>query len=341
MSDVSRLRGALQGCDAVVHLAGVNRDTDERVDAGNRDLALTLSRALVGTTVQRVVHANSIHAGAPTAFGTSKAFAAEELARGAERVGAGFTDVYLPNIFGQGARPHYNSVVATFCHDLVAGRDPTVREDKALPLLHAQDAADVLHGCLARTDSSTVRPGGTPWLVSEVLDALREISGYAGNGHFPDLSSEMNVALFSTFQSYCFPHRFPFAQTVHRDKRGALYEGVRARHTDSLSFISRTVPGAVRGQHFHRRKIERFLVLEGDAEIRLRRMVTGEEVVFRVSGRRPEAVDMPPLWAHSLKNVGSREALTAFWTNELLDPENSDTHHYPVYDTSVATEAHH
>ncbi len=334
MSDPDDLHRLLRTCDAVVHLAGVNRDADERVSDGNRGLATTLRTALRGTAVRHVVHGNSIHAGGPTAFGTSKAFAAEELARWAAGSGAVFTDVVLPNLFGEGGRPHYNSVVATFCHELAAGRAPQVHEDKVLPLLHAQDAADVLLGALGRTESSVFRPPGEPWSLSALAATLTEIADYAHTGDFPDLSTATRVALFSTFQSACFPQRFPLDRTVHRDHRGSLFESSRARCTDSLSFVSTTVPGAVRGQHYHRRKMERFLVLEGEAEIRLRRLVTGEEVTFRVSGRRPQAVDMPALWAHSLKNVGTGPLVTAFWANELLDPERPDTHRFPVYDVA-------
>ncbi|MGY1719490.1 NAD-dependent epimerase/dehydratase family protein [Blastococcus sp. SYSU DS0552] len=333
MGDPRHLHELLATCDAVVHLAGVNRDTEERVAAGNRDLAQALADALPGTPVRQVVYGNSIHAGAPTAFGTSKAFASEELGRAAAAVGATFSDVVLPNLFGEGGRPHYNSVVATFCSELVAGRTPEVRDDKVIPLLHAQDAADALIDCLVADSSTVVRPQGQDMLVSDLLATLEDISDYARTGHFPDLSSPMKVALFTTFQSYCFPSRFPFASAVHSDDRGVLFETTRARRTDSLSFISTTVPGAVRGQHYHRRKVERFFVIEGDVEIRLRRMVTGEQVQFHVSGRQPQAVDMPTMWAHSLRNVGTGPAVTAFWSNELLDPENPDTYRFPVYET--------
>lgn len=331
MSDPALLNGLLADCDAVLHLAGVNRDTDERVFSGNRDLAIALGAALEGTSVRRIVYGNSIHAGAPTPFGSSKALAAEELARRARQMGAVFHDVVLPNIFGEGGRPHYNSVVATFCAALAAGQEPVVMDDKRLPLLHAQDAADVLLGCLADDTSGEVRPVGEPWLVSDLLQALSEIADYARSGDFPDFSTRTRVALFNTFQSYCFPSAFPLTRTVHSDQRGTLFETTRARRTDSLSFVSTTVPGAVRGQHFHRRKVERFLVVHGEAEIRLRRLVTGEEVVFHVSGRNPQAVDMPTMWAHSLKNVGAEPAVTVFWSNQLLDSQDPDTYPFEVY----------
>lgn len=336
MADAAALAAALEGCDALVHLAGMNRGPEEELAHVNTTLARTVAKALEGSSVRTVLHGNSIHAGTPSAFGRSKAAAADELARGAARAGAAFTDVLLPNVFGEGGRPHYNSVVATFCAELVAGRRPQVIEDREVPLLHAQDAVDVLVGALDGNGGPTLRPAGHRMAVSELLDHLEGMTGYARSGDFPDLSTPFRVALFTTFQSFCFPGSFPLPRTVHSDDRGTLFEAARAGATDTLSFVSTTVPGAVRGEHFHRRKIERFLVVDGEAEIRLRRLVTGEEVTFRVDGRRPQAVDMPTLWAHSLKNVGSGSLTTVFWTNRLLDAADPDTHRHPVYTNGAA-----
>lgn len=330
-SKADGLAALVRDCDAVVHLAGVNRGTPDEVDSGNRWLATTLGGALAGSRVRAVVHGNSIHAGSDSPFGESKAFAAETLARAANHVGAAFTDVVLPNIFGEGGRPHYNSVVATFCHEVAAGNRPSLVDDKALPLLHAQDAADVMIGAMDAPSEGVVRPEGQPVLVSEVLRQLEDMASYRLTGEFPDLSTDFRVALFNTFQSFCFPDAFPLQRETHTDARGSLFESTRAKGTDTLSFLSITVPGAVRGQHFHRRKIERFVVVDGEAEIKLRQMVTGKTVTFAVSGTRPEAVDMPPLWAHSLRNTGDRPLITAFWSNELLNPADPDTYRYPVY----------
>jgi UDP-2-acetamido-2,6-beta-L-arabino-hexul-4-ose reductase len=330
-STPSALEAAVQDCDAVVHLAGVNRGTDADVEEGNRYLAESLADALAGSRVRIVVHGNSVHSGSDTPFGRSKAFAAGHLADASHRAGMAYTDVVLPNIFGEGGRPHYNSFVATFCAELVAGREPSVVLDRELELLAAQDAADVLIGAVEAVLTTELRPRGTETSVAAVLEILRGMTGYAATGEYPELSSPFRVALFHTFQSFCFPDRFPMDRTLNSDPRGTLFETVRARSTDSLSFVSTTRPGAVRGQHFHRRKVERFLVLDGEAEIRLEQVAGTGTVTFRVSGDRPQAVDMPPLWAHAIKNVGASTLVTAFWTNELLDAADPDTHRFCVY----------
>lgn len=331
LSDGHALARALSDCDAVVHLAGVNRGTDAEVSEGNTGLGVRLVEAMRGSRVRSLIYGNSIQSGSPSPFGRSKEAASAALARYAEGAGIVYTDVRLPNLFGEGGRPFYNSVIATFCHQLTSGQRPTVLEDRELPLLHAQDAADELIRHLSASESSVQRPGGRLTPVSEALAMLEGMSGYPVSGDLPELPDTFHTAMFTTFLSFCFPRSFPIARAVHRDARGSLFEVVRARSTDSASFVSTTVPGAVRGQHFHRRKVERFLVVDGEAEIRLRRVGTHEEVAFHVSGAVPQAVDMPTLWAHSLKNTGTTPLTTVFWTNELLDPGNPDTYPYDVY----------
>ena len=85
-----------------------------------------------------------------------------------------------------------------------------------------------------------------------------------------------------------------------------------------------------RGEHFHLRKIERFVVLAGQATITLRRVFSHETVAFSVSGVRPCIVDMPTLWAHKITNTGSSHLTTLFWTHELFDPSRPDTYSDPV-----------
>jgi len=111
---------------------------------------------------------------------------------------------------------------------------------------------------------------------------------------------------------------------VHADPRGELFETVRAHGGTGQAFVSTTVPGATRGDHYHLSKVERFFVLKGEAEISLRRLLHDEVVTFRVSGERPGFVDMPTMWVHNITNVGDSELVTLFWADQLLDPVNPD-----------------
>ena len=117
---------------------------------------------------------------------------------------------------------------------------------------------------------------------------------------------------------------FPIAPKVHSDQRGDLMETVRSHGGTGQSFVSTTLPGQMRGDHYHLHKVERFFVLKGEAEISLRRLRHDDVVTFRMSGARPAFVDMPTLWVHNIRNVGEAELITVFWADQLLDPENPD-----------------
>ncbi len=71
-------------------------------------------------------------------------------------------------------------------------------------------------------------------------------------------------------------------------------------------------------------------MLEGEAVIRIRRVLGKEVWEYRVDGRVPAAVDMPTLHTHSIENVGARPLLTLFWTHDIFEPSAPDTYADPV-----------
>ena len=96
------------------------------------------------------------------------------------------------------------------------------------------------------------------------------------------------------------------------------------------TFASWTEPGVERGNHYHRHKMERFLVLSGQAKICIRRLFDSTVHSFNVSGDKPMAIDMPTLHTHSIINTGDEPLLTLFWAHEIFDPEYPDTYAHNV-----------
>lgn len=317
---------AIDSSERLIHLAGVNRGSDAEVRDGNIGFAAQLADVLrnVPTPPLEVVYANTVQAGNDSVYGQAKAEAAEVLRTAAEKAGARFTDVLLPNLFGEHGRPFYNSVVATFCHLLHTGEVPTVVDDKELSLLHAQKAADVLLGTVALRDMDSLT---TPRKVSAILNQLQTIAETYRNGDIPAVASPFDLDLFNTYRSFRLEqaHELPFLLDRRADSRGSFFEVCRSRGGDGQTSFSTTVPGVTRGQHFHRRKIERFVVLSGKAEIAMRRLFSDDILRFNVEGSVPVAIDMPTLWTHKITNTGESELYTMFWTNDIFDPANPDT----------------
>lgn len=326
----SDLPDLVAGADAVMHVAGVNRGPETAVERGNVDLATDVAAAVRNLrTPPRLVFANSTQCGNGTAYGTGKAMAAEILADAAAENGGHCVDVRLPNLFGEHGRPGYNSFVATFVRAVVDGIEPTV-VDRPVGLLHAQDAAEVLIDGLT-THRPLLEPRPTMTSVAEVLGTLRDFNAvYAPGGDIPALRTRLDVDLFNTLRAARFPAMPVIRLTPRVDHRGRLVETVRAHGSAGQTFVSTTRPGVTRGEHFHLRKIERFVVLAGRARISLRRILTGDVVQVDVDGGEPVAVDMPTMWAHNITNTAEQELVTLFWTNELFDPDHPDTYPEPV-----------
>ena len=327
LHDEERLVSALSEVDVVVHLAGMNRGIEHEVVESNLMLADKLSVALRQVTTQLgIVNANSIHSHGDTAFGRSKAEASAILRTGCVEAGHTYSDVVLPNVFGEHGRPFYNSFVATFCHQLANGEEPRIDVDREFTLVHAQEAVAELLAAAESRACGVVEVAGPLRSVSEVLARLREISDLYSDGQLPNLANSFTRDLFNTYRSFTFPHKWPFMPVRHMDDRGDLVEAVRADGGETQVFFSTTQPGKTRGNHFHLRKVERFLVLRGEAVIRLRRMFTNEVVEFRVGGSQPAVLDMPTLWTHSITNVGKGELLTLFYADDKYDPDDPDTY---------------
>ena len=325
-ADQAALDRFVGGLDGIAHLAGMNRGDEGEVEATNTALAASLVAALERTgSAPIVVYANSTHIERDTGYGRGKRAAAEHLSRWAGASGAKFCDLVLPNVFGEFGRPYYNSVVSTFCHQIAAGETPEIHVDGVIELVHAQDVGRRIQSAIDEGKSGQVRMAGTPIRVSALLERLRSLHGEYVGQVVPDLGDPLDLRLFNTLRSYMFPGHYPVVLNLRSDDRGSLFEAVKALGSGQ-TFMSSTHPGITRGNHYHLRKLERFLVVAGDAEIRLRRLFSDDVKIFRVSGGCPSYIDMPTFYTHSITNVGEGDTITLFWANEIFDSDDPDTY---------------
>lgn len=317
---------SLSDCDAVLHLAGMNRGNSDDIEQTNPALAQRLIDALEKAGLRpHVIFSSSIHMDRDTPYGRSKKAASDVLRAWAERSGSSYSALVLPHVFGEHGRPFYNSVVSTFCYQLAERQKPSIEHDGELELIHAQDVVQTVLDALSREGIGEIRPSGRKLRVSELLTTLQSFASSYLNGIIPDLSDRFELQLFNTLRSYLFPAHYPVSLEIHADERGSLYEAVKTMH-GGQAFVSLTKPGVTRGNHFHFAKVERFLVVQGEAEIKLRRLLDDQVTTFKVSGREPVYVDMPTLHTHAITNVGSDDLITLFWSNEIFDPDRPDTH---------------
>lgn len=320
-----RLKELAREVDAVIHVAGVNRGTSADVSTGNVELARGVAEAVRSSgRSPTIVYANSIQAGLDTPYGVGKEQAAAALADAAADTGSSFVDVRLPNLFGEHGRPGYNSFVATFTHSVVNGDRPAVI-DRPVALLHVQAASQLFLDALEPTSDGVLNPPGMQTTVREVFEKLCYFNDLYATGDLPPLLNDFDVDVFNTLRAARFPTCSPVELLPRADDRGHLTEVVRSHGGGGQTFVSTSKPGITRGEHFHLRKVERFVVLNGTARISLRRLFTNDVVSFDVTGDHPVIIDMPTLWVHNITNTGPTELTTIFWAHPLFNPDAPDT----------------
>jgi UDP-2-acetamido-2,6-beta-L-arabino-hexul-4-ose reductase len=329
-NDPGRLAEAVRHADVVLHLAGMNRGADEEIERTNVALTSEMMAACDRARVRpQMILANSTHCDRPTAYGRSKRRSADLLTHWASKHGAIFTNMVIPNVFGEGGRPFYNSVVATFCHQLASGEEPKILQDGHLELVHAQAVIGGVESAIEQRVAGDVPLSGFSLTVAECLKKLMDFDRcYRGN-LIPLLTAGIDLDLFNTYRSFLYPRHYPVRLPLHCDVRGDLFEAVKSLNGGQC-FISTTRPGVTRGHHYHAKKVERFLVLSGQAVIRIRKLFTKEVIEFKVSGSEPQYVDMPTFCTHSITNTGAGDLTTLFWAHELFDPQRPDTIREPV-----------
>lgn len=329
-SQPERLVDFVAGLDAIIHLAGMNRGDEAEIESVNAALAQQLVTACEQASVAPfMVYANSIHEDRDTAYGRGKRAASDTLRQWAEKNAAGYANLILPHVFGEFGKPFYNSVVSTFCYQMARHETPQIITDGDLELLHVQDVVAHCMRVIQDNQRGDIRMNGIGMKVSELLHRLTDMRDSYQAMVMPKLDSRLDVRLFNTLRSYLFPGHYPVALTLHSDARGSLFEVVKSSGGGQV-FMSTTHPGITRGNHFHTRKIERFLVASGEAEIRLRKLFSNEVICFKVSGDTPCYVDIPTFHTHHITNTGQSELVTLFWANEIFDPADSDTFSEPV-----------
>lgn len=332
--DVAQLPELVARSDAVIHLAGENRPQDVRAFAQvNTGLTVALCDAIaheVRTNGRQIplLLVSSTQAERDNPYGKSKLAAEQAVHALAENTGNPCVVFRLPGVFGKWCKPNYNSVVATFCHNIARGlpiqiNDPsaTVRlvyvDDVVSALIAALDspAAGFMHGVVQTEYAVT---------LGELASQIRAFNDCRTSLQTERVGTGFVRALYATYVSYLPNDKFAYDVPQYADHRGVFVEMLKTPDCGQFSYFT-AHPGVTRGGHYHHTKTEKFLVIKGEALFRFRHLLTDELVELRTSGDKPEVVDTIPGWVHDITNVGTDEMVVMLWANENFDREWPDT----------------
>lgn len=332
--NVAALPDLVAGADAVIHLAGENRPQDESAFwEVNHDLTLALCNAIrrENTSTGRkvpVVLASSIQAGLDNPYGRSKLAAEHAVQALANEIGNPAIIFRLPGVFGKWCRPNYNSVVATFCHNIARGLPIQVNNPAAeLRLVYVDDVVTALINALDNPGTGFRTAQVNPEYIVTLGDLATQIEAFeAGRNalQIEKVGAGLSRALYATFVSFLPTDRFFYEIPQYADPRGVFVEVIKTPECGQFSYFS-AAPGVTRGGHYHHTKIEKFLVVRGEALFRFRHILTNEVFEVRTSGAISQVVETIPGWSHDVTNVGDDEMIAMLWANEIFDKDRPDT----------------
>ncbi len=331
--NTSKLSHFVESCDTIVHLAAVNRHADPTIIYEmNISLIKKLIDALEKTKSKaHIIFSSSIQESLDNPYGLSKKEGRILLKNWAEKSGGRFDGLIIPNVYGPFGNPFYNSVVATFSHQVTHNITPKIEIDAQLKLIYVAELVQEFISKIRNKDKQqrisefTVKHT-VEIKVSEILQILVNFKRiYIDEKTVPALNNQFEINLFNTFLTYIdLPEYFPVKYKHHSDERGNFVEILRLNNGGQISF-STTKPGICRGNHFHTKKIERFAVIKGKALIELRRIGCEEVISFELNGEHPSFIDIPIWYTHNITNTGTEDLYTLFWINEFFDSKNPDT----------------
>ncbi len=330
-----KLKAFVRQCQVIVHFAAMNRHNDpETLYKTNIILVEKLINACVESNCKpHILFSSSTQEEKDNPYGKSKLEGKKLFENWGKKNNARFTGLVIPNVFGPFGNPYYNSVVATFSHQLNHNEKPEIHVDGLLKLIYINELTEIIYQAIcqekpAQTDQvcSYQVPNTSKIKVTQILNLLESFkSDYIDKGIFPDLTNPFERDLFNTFVCYMdISQKFPVNLKLHTDDRGSFVETIKLNSGGQVSF-STTKPGITRGNHFHTRKAERFAVIKGKAQIQLRRIGTGEVLNFYLDGNNPAYVDMPIWYTHNITNIGDEDLYTIFWISEQFNESDPDT----------------
>lgn len=320
-------------CDFVFNLAGVNRPKEEEeFMKGNFGFASRLLHTLIKhNNTCPVMLSSSTQAALLNPYGKSKKAGEDLFFRYSKEIGAKVLVYRFPNVFGKWCRPNYNSAVATFCYNIARDLPITVNDrshemtlvyidDVVAELVRAASGTETRDGAFCRV------PVEHHATLGEIVDLLYGFKESRKTLAVPDMTNDsFSKKLYSTYLSYLPEDAFSYPLTMHEDARGSFTEILRTGNCGQFS-VNISKPGITKGNHWHHTKNEKFLVVQGEAVIRFRKIDEDKVYSYSVSGDKLEVVDIPTGYTHSIENTGEGDLVTFMWCNECFDPARPDTY---------------
>lgn len=205
--ELSSLEEFVLNKDVIIHLAAVNRDRDTEIIAGSVCATYNLILAMKKVKSKaKIIFTSSIQAETESVYGLSKRLAEIMLRDLSEDLQIPVTVLRITNVFGEGCRPFYNSVIATFCHQVAHGEEVRIIEDREVNFIYVGDVVnEIFKEIISRSKnlySVKTLVSENTLSVSELAEIIRSFKKLDRAGTEPEFKSKFYKDLYTTYLSY-------------------------------------------------------------------------------------------------------------------------------------------
>ena len=207
---IDELREYTKNCDAVVHLAGVNRPKNvSEFYEGNSGFSETLCKCLKDNGNKcPIIVSSSIQANRGNDYGKSKKMGEDYLLGFGNRHGNSIYIYRLANLFGKWCKPNYNSVVATFCYNIANDLPLMINgKDTIVPLCYIDDVIEEIINALRGYPTMKIDGYYAVELIYQVTlgklsSLLISFQNSRNDLSIADQSDDFTRKLYATYLSY-------------------------------------------------------------------------------------------------------------------------------------------
>ena len=190
--------------DIVFHLAGLNKKTNnEDFEKANNNLTKKLCKILEKNINTKIYYASSTQAERNNEYGRSKK-ECEEIILDLNNFNKNQIAILrLPGIFGMGCRPNYNSVVATFCFNVLNKIELNIIEPhKEIEIVFIEDLCDQMAFLIENNDyhNTYIEIKNINKVTIDYL--ATKIRNFQNISNISSIKNDLERKLYKTYLSY-------------------------------------------------------------------------------------------------------------------------------------------
>ena len=337
-NNLNELKNKIELSDFIFHLAGVNRSNDYLdFQKGNLELTKNICKLVENVfkkTSKRIpiLYSSTKQVGIDNYYGKSKLMAENELINLNSNINNKVYIMRLTNVFGKWCNINYNSVVATFCHNIARDLPIEIHDpNKSIKLIYIDDLMDKFISII-KSNKIESKSSNFISVEPEYCITLKELAEKIIN--FKKSRESLIIdkvgkgfarALYATYMSYLPTSSFSYSLKKHSDSRGDFVEFLKTYDSGQVSFFT-AKPGIKRGGHYHNTKNEKFLILSGKAQFNFISKRTNQKFSLITDASEVKVVETIPGWIHDITNIGMTDLIVMLWSNEIFNPDKPDTY---------------